>query len=111
MLTLLELTEGWTAELGPFVLTVDGQALDLTGMAVTLLARGLTQATYVDAVGDVRVDADQVTKKGHVYWKPDAADLPYVQSPYAARFKVVDGLGDVLFVPNGEPRRIVVHRP
>jgi len=39
MKELLELTENWTDELGPFTLKNDGVAVDLAGLIVTLVLR------------------------------------------------------------------------
>jgi hypothetical protein len=110
MAAILDIVEGTTARQGPFTLRVDGAALSLTGLTVTMQLRGLGETSYVDTVGDTEVAADQVANKGQVYWDPDAADLVYTKTPYKMRFKVVDGAGKIAFWPNAEPSEIGVHR-
>jgi len=110
MSLLLEITEGWTAELGPFVLAVDGVVQPLGGMTVELFARPEEGSAYIETSGDVRIDADPST--GKVYFKPDATDFRGAQGgkSYALHWKVTDGLGDVVFFPNGAPDTILVHK-
>ncbi len=108
MAVLAHITEGWTDELGPFVLRVDGVAFDFAGMnGITLVLRKKTGAT-VDTAGDVRLDA--VTTTGKVYYKPDADDFKAQFSPYTVHWRVEDGAGDIVFFPNGEADTIVVHK-
>jgi hypothetical protein len=103
----LDISEGVTTELGPFILqkTVDGivSALDLTGCTVTLKLRA-PDGTYEDTAGETRMDADPTT--GKMYWTPDAGDIVATRTPYTVysmRWHVDDGAGAVLPVPLGEP--------
>ena len=106
---LLDVVEGWTGELGPFTLKVDGVPIDLNGIDVALQLRPQARpGLFVDAEGDVRVD---LLASGQVYYKPDAADLRAADSPYTIRWKLTDGADDVIYVPSGEADTIVVHLP
>lgn len=101
MALLFTLTEGWTKELGPFTIRLNGAPLDLTGLTVELMLRPLLTETYSTTAGEVRVDTDQVGMgKGQVYWKPDAADIKRAYSPYSVRWKLTDGQGNSIYVPN-----------
>jgi hypothetical protein len=105
-MTLVEIVEGWTDEIGPFTPKADDVAVDLTGLTVELILRSKTGA-LVETTSDARVDDDPTT--GKVYWTPDAADLSAAQSPYTLRWKVTDDSG-VVFFPNGRADELVVHR-
>lgn len=105
---LFKIVAGWTAELGPFTLRANGEPLDLTGMVVALKLRSTASSSYVDTIGDVRVDPDQVANPGHVYFQPDAEDFDANKSPYWARFEITDGQGGKAYVPSEEPSKIVV---
>jgi hypothetical protein len=106
-MTLVEIVEGWTDEIGPFTLKADDVAVDLTGLTVELIIRSKNGA-LVETTSDARVDDDPTT--GQVYWTPDAADLSYADSPYAIRWKVTDGDGNVVFFPSGAADHIKVYR-
>jgi hypothetical protein len=108
MAQLLDITEGWTGELGPFTLLLDGAAQNLTGMTVVAKIRPEASSSYVDLDGDVRVDSDATT--GKVYLNFDADDLEAASSPYTLHFQVTDGNGKVVFFPNGKADTIRVHR-
>jgi len=101
----IDITEGWTDPI-PFQLLVDGTGLNLAGLTITLTLTH-RQGT-VDTAGDVTV-TDAST--GKVAYTPDPADLTAAQSPYRARFKVVDGGGAVVYFPPGVAQEIRVHRP
>lgn len=105
MSLLCTVTEGWTQELGPFTLLVDGVPLDLTGMTVALILRNV-QGRLSTVTGDTRIDAAPTT--GKVYYKPDAVDLLAKKGPYTLHWKVTDGAGDVVFFPNGAADTIAV---
>lgn len=102
---LTDITEGWTQELGPFTLLVDGAALDLTGFTVEAELRNDIGTAITS--GSVRVASSQsTTGKGQVYYTPSAADLVWriggrEFTPYSLRWKVTDGGGAVVFFPNG----------
>lgn len=114
MASLFDIVEGWTQELGPFVLRVDGTPLPLTGFDVSLVLRpmvGGKPGTPVTLGGTTRVDSDQVTNPGAVYYKPAATDMKAKFSPYTIHWKVVDGSGNVVFFPNTSADTINVNTP
>lgn len=110
MAKLFEVVEGWTQELGPITLKMDGVALDLTGLTVVLALRG-NDDQVITIAGSTRVASNQVTEKGHVYYTPAAADLTRAKSPINIRWKVTDGAGTIVFFPNAAADQIVVYEP
>lgn len=109
---LVELTEGWTKEVGPFTLLADDVPMNLIGLTVDLLLRpwARTSGAFVEATGDVRVaQLTDVLASGQVYYKPDASDLSAAVGQYAAKWRVTDGNGDVVYFPNAEADLIVVY--
>lgn len=113
MSELLSVAEGWTGLLGPFTLKVDGVALNLTGMTVTLMLR--------KAAGDVTPGGtltvlNQSSYPGQVTYAPVAADFDFSASgnitrqPYKLRFKVVDAGGKIVYFPNGDADEISVYQ-
>ena len=112
MALLYTITEGWTKALGPFTLSINGAALNLTGYDVQLKLRPVASNTMVDTVGDVEMLPDQAgTGKGKVTFKPDATDFKASKNEYAVHWQLTDGNGDVVFFPNGEPDTIKVVKP
>ena len=111
MAELFDITQGWTKVLGPFVLKNDGAALDLTGLTVRLMLRGKGLNVFIPASGQITVDPDQVTNRGHVYYKPGATDWRADRTPYAVKWELTDGAGDIVFVPNGEADTVNVFLP
>lgn len=110
MTTLFTITQGWTAQLGPFTLRLNGSPLDLSSMTVNLKLRSSANSAFVDTVGDVSVDADQAgAGRGRVYYKPDPEDFNALHSPYFCRFEVIDTAGNVVYFPEGAPYQILVH--
>jgi hypothetical protein len=105
MAKLLDIVEGWTAELGPFTLKNDGGALNLTGLTVVPLIRDADQRLITFA-GTSEKDADQTT--GRMYLTPTAADFKAARAPYTLRWKVTDSDGKVVHYPNGEADTIEV---
>jgi hypothetical protein len=101
---LLDVVEGWTEELGPFALLADGVAIDPTPYTVTLLLRDRFGAA-------VTTTSKTRTATAGAYFTPAAGDLLAAKSPYHLHWKVVDGSGAVVFFPDAEADRIVVHRP
>lgn len=111
MAVVLRLTEGWTKEIGPFTLKIDGVGFPLApGVVATLVLKGKGRAAS-DTAGDVRADSDQATYPGRVWWKPDASDMVAAYSPYTVHWKVTDVAGDVAFFPHGEADEIEVFTP
>lgn len=110
MSVTIQITEGWTQEVGPFTLLANGNPVDLTdATAVVLQLRDvLTPGTFVDTVDDVRIDDDPTT--GKVYFKPDSDDLVAARAPYSKfqlRWKVtIDG--EDAFFPSGEPDYLLI---
>lgn len=112
MAALLQLTEGWTELLGPFILKNDGVALNLTGFTVSLSLRGTNGVLVPILASQITVDPLQsTTGAGKVYYRPVAGNIKAVYSPYTIRWKVVDSAGDVIYVPNGVPNIIEVYNP
>lgn len=93
---MLEIIEGWTGPID-FALKADGAAIDLNGITVTLTLTG-ADGVAVDTTGDVAV---LVAAEGTVRYTPDVADLDAAKSPYRARFKLVDGVGAIVYCPSG----------
>jgi hypothetical protein len=108
MANLFDVVEGWTQELGPFTLKVDGVVQDLTGMTVRLHLRDKS-GTVLAFTGTTRVDNAPST--GKAYYTPAATDLTNARSPIDVRWEVVDGAGKVVFFPNGKADQITVYKP
>lgn len=107
MAKLLDVVEGWTQELGPFTLLVNGVAVDLTGMTVLLLLFD-NVGNPIAYTGTTRVDATPTT--GRVYYTPAASDLSAARGPIDVRWKVTDGAGTVVFFPNAAADQIFVYK-
>mgnify|MGYP001214686021 CR=1 FL=1 len=107
MSILIEITEGWTWELGPFICKSDGVSIDLTGLTTELVLRNAS-GTPVVFGGTVRIDADQVTNPGYWYFTPDADTFVAGKYPYKMHLKVSDSNDNVVFFPNGQPYEIAV---
>ena len=107
---LLTVTEGWTQELGPFVLKVDGTALALTGYTVSLVIKGRS-GSYI-ASPSTRVHATQSgATTGYVYYTPASTDLTSEESPYTLHWKAIDGSSKVIFFPNTAAEKLAVVAP
>jgi hypothetical protein len=113
MAELLDITQGWTKQLGPFTLRNDGVPVDLTGLTVRLLLRGKGMPQFIPVSGQIQIDPDQseLGNRGQVYYKPAATDFRWDKSPYACHWEVTDQAGDVVFFPNGEADTIGVAQP
>lgn len=109
MSVLANITEGWTGELGPFILKsgTTPVVFNLTGMTVTLVARD-SYGRPVTVAGTVRVG---VAANGEVYFTPAATDFKAngnQSRSYLVHFKVVDGANKVVYFPNGQPDEFVI---
>ena len=93
---MLDLVAGWTGAIDA-VLKADDVAVDLSGCAVALILQTVN-GTTVTLTGSVTVPAPST---GSVRFSPGAADLVAANSPYAARWKVTDGAGKIVYFPNG----------
>jgi hypothetical protein len=96
-------------KIGPFILTVAGAKLDLTGKTVELVLRDNTGA-IVDTAAKVLVDADQAANTGHLYWTPADGDVDDTRSPYLLHVKVTIGDDPPLFFPSGPAYRLEADR-
>lgn len=105
MSVLLNIVEGWSTELGPFGLKIDGAALDLTGKTVVLYVRA--QGGSAKAVPGAQVRIGNATA-GELFWQPLATDFKATGSPYGVHWKVIDSDGHAVFFPNGAPDTITV---
>lgn len=111
---LFEITEGWTALLGPFTLRVDGVPIDLTGLTITLVMRRQS-GTAVTPGGTIDI-LNQTTNKGQLTYTPVAADFVWESNlytnaqTYQLHWKAVDGANKVAYFPSGYPSEIIVHR-
>lgn len=114
---LLEIVEGWGAEIGPFTLRRDatagssGDPFELPG-AVDLIIVG-NNGVAVDTADWVRVADDQsTTGKGQIYFTPVPDDLVAANSPYTIRWRV-PGAPDQqpVFVPSGAADVMIVFAP
>jgi hypothetical protein len=105
--TLFEITEGWTQELGPFGLKIDGVLQDLSGCTVTMVGTDASRNNKTFG-GTIRLASDQGgVGKGLVYYTPVAADFVAGKYPYAVHFKVVSS-SNVVFFPNAEAYEVAV---
>lgn len=104
-MSTIDLVEGWT---GPvvYVLKVDGVAQDLTGMAVSMVARD-AHGTVINLSGTLQV-TDQ--SNGEVTFTPATGDVKLRVSPMLIRFKVVDAQSKVVYFPNAEAEQWVVRK-
>jgi hypothetical protein len=73
-------------------------AIDGTGLTLGLVVRDRTGAP-VSMTGKVSWDTEA---SGIAQFDPAASDLKAANSPYAARWSVTDGTGDVAYYPNAE---------
>ena len=115
---LIDVVEGWTAELDPFRLWVDDQPLDLTGMTVDLILKDSTGAPVAIDDAQIRKDSDQTWNpatqaggRGQVYFGPTAGQLLNAKSPYTMHWKVTDGAGKVAYWPNSGADLLTVYKP
>lgn len=102
---LFEIVDGWSEEIGPFTLRGNGAPVNLSGMDVSLIIRSVKTGALITTTDRTRVDADQTTNTGHVFYTPEEADFAEratLGSYYTFRWKVIDGAGDIVFFPNGE---------
>jgi hypothetical protein len=96
-------------KIGPFILTVAGAKLDLTGKTVELVLRD-NAGSIVDTTDKVLVDADQTANTGHLYWTPATDDVSHEKSPYLLHVKVTTGDDPPLFFPSGPAYRLEADR-
>lgn len=114
---LFSVTEGWTQELGPFTLRINQVPLSLSGFTVVLTLRD-SIGEEITPGGNVRVATDQVVNAGQVYYTPVAADFVWnedagtgiLPQDFRMHWKVTDGLGKIVFFPNGVADVIAVNR-
>lgn len=106
---LFDITEGWTAEIGPQTALADGQPFSLAGFTCELVVRDKS-GTQVGAPGTVRLHANQVTNPGQWYFTPDPTKWLNTGTPYKAHLKITDGAGEVMSCPNGAPDIIRVFK-
>jgi hypothetical protein len=100
----LNITHGWTAELGPFKLNSTAGPINLTGYTIALKLLS-PYGVRQPITGTVR-QANQSTNPGEIYFKPTTDDFVAVSSPftsYRAHWVVTDGNGDVATMPSGAP--------
>jgi hypothetical protein len=103
----LDIVEAWTGPID-MQLKVDGASLSLsTGDTVELVLRR-SDREIVSTTGEVTI---LTATCGVVRYSPSALDFLARWSPYAARFKVTDGTGKVVFFPNAKPDPWTVHSP
>lgn len=112
MALLFKITEGWTKELGPFILRIDGVAFSLDGMTVEVYIRSRRTGDLVPSGKlTVRVAANQTTTgKGQVYLKPAADAFSHLDRTYDIHWKVTDVSNDVCSFPGGEPDTLEVYQ-
>jgi len=106
--TLLDLTEGWTQEVGPFTLKSNLTPIDLTGLTVALVLK--TNRGQEVSVA-TRVPTQTGGAIGQAYFTPDTEALVAANSPYTVHWQLTDTGGKVAFVPNGQADRINVYAP
>lgn len=112
---MLDVVEGWTKTLGPFIVKRADVPLDLTGYTVTMTLRRASGA-LVTPGGTISVDPDQVAHTGWVYYTPAAADFQWeaivygAHQPYTMHLKVVDPTTAIAFAPSAAASIILVHR-
>jgi len=107
MSIIANITEGWTGELGPFVMRSNNSVFDLTGMTVATQLRDSFGRTFVPT-GTTRIG---LAGNGEVFFKPVEADFKAngnVSLAYRIHFLVIDSAGTKLWFPNGQPDEIVV---
>lgn len=105
-----DLTAGWTGPIDEQLLA-DGQPYDLSTMTVELILK--TKAgTQVSTTSTAGPEVSILTStSGVVRYLPTSADLKAEHSPYAARWKVTDSTGRVVFFPSGRPSVWTVYEP
>jgi hypothetical protein len=103
---ILELTEGWTAELGPFTLYQAPNVVQpLDTFTVEIELRNAS-GVLITPGGVVRVASP--ASLGQVYYTPAAGDFVAGRLPYTLRWKVTDVAGHVVYFPNGDADTIAV---
>lgn len=114
MSQLFTITSGWTGQLGPFTLKVNGIPLPLTGMTVSLVLHRY-DGTAVTPGGTVVPDSDQVARPGQLSYNPGTSDFlwvaggPKIQHHYI-HWKVIDGAGKQVSFPDGDADSIGVYQ-
>jgi hypothetical protein len=104
MTDLLSIVSGWTGELGPFTLRVDGVPLNLTGLTVVPVLHDYA-GVLIDHGGTVTV-LNQTTNPGQVTYTPVATDFvfnsagPTYRQAVSIRWKVTDVNNKMVFFPN-----------
>lgn len=98
--------EGWTERI-KYALTVDGVALNLTGLTVALVGVSATRATLTFS-GTTGVDDET---GGKVYFDPAPTDLLAANSPYYLRWAITDGAGKTAFFPRLNPLQWDIRTP
>src|SRR4051812_29963596 len=110
MAKLFDIVEGWTQELGPFVLSIDGVVQDPTTFddIQLILRKGVVGKAGGGELVSVEESALRLTS-GAVYWTPQDTDLKSANSPYTVHWKVTVG-GRVVFFPSGLADTIEVEK-
>ena len=113
---LTEIVEGWTSKIGPFLISLNGAALNLTGLTVTMVLRRASGQAVTPGGAIEVLDQTVLANRGKVNYTPVAADFAWepllytVHQPYELHWKIVDGAGKVAFSPSGAPAIVMVHR-
>ena len=92
-----EFTDGRTLPI-QFRLMLDSASAPLDGKTVELILRD-RNGVLIDTGGDVTV---VTPADGLVSYAPDRGDIAAARSPYKARFKATDALGQVVHFPEGK---------
>ena len=100
------LVQGWTERI-KYALTVDGVALNLTGLTVALVGVSATRATLTFS-GTTGVDDEAA---GKVYFDPAPTDLLAANSPYCLRWAITDGAGKTAYFPRLNPLQWDIKTP
>jgi hypothetical protein len=105
---IMEVVEGWSGAL-PFTLTGDGDPLNLTGLTVGIVLKDGAGTVVKNTTAGISVTASTA---GEVSWTPATSSgdvFVASKTPYKVRFKLTDGLGKVIYVPNIDEDLIVVN--
>jgi hypothetical protein len=101
-----EFVEGWTERIND-TLSNEGVVVNLSGMTVQLQLWDKRKVVQTIS-GSVGIET---AASGLVYFDPASTDLKQSKSPYMARWKVTDGIGQIAYFPSGAPNRWYVRQP
>lgn len=102
---LTDVVEGWTGAL-PFRLDADGEAVDLTGMTISIVLKDADGTVINDTTNGVTVTS---ATGGAVSYAPSSSEFVARKTPYKLRFRVVDAFLKVVYFPNEDEDLITVH--